>query len=208
MKTINTQKTIKLVAIIFISALSFTACSDDHDHDDHDDHEHEDEITQVVYTLTNTSDAKDTVTFTFTDEDGEGGAEGTPNVVGSLKANTSYTGVLKLKNLEDNEDVSAEIIEMDAEDHEVFYTTDIAGLVFTTTDEDANGHALGFENTATTANAGSGSLTISVIHEAKKPNDGTITDALSGAGTTDTEVSFKNISVSGAAVLEAVKTLK
>ena len=68
----KTMKTTKLLAILFISALSFTACSDndDHDHDDHDHGEHEDEITQLVYTLTNTVNSADVVTFTFTDEEG------------------------------------------------------------------------------------------------------------------------------------------
>ena len=62
----KTMKTTKLLAILFISALTFTACSedDDHDHDDHDDHD-EHPITQVIYTLTNENNTSDIVTFTF-----------------------------------------------------------------------------------------------------------------------------------------------
>ena len=192
----KTMKTTKLFAILFISALCFTACSDndDHDHDDHDHGEHEDEITQLVYTLTNTVNSADVVTFTFTDEDGEGGADGTTQVSGNLKANATYKGALELLNLEEGEDVGAEIAEEDAEDHEIFYITNVAGLQFETTDVDADLNPLGFNTDVTAGAAGTGQLTIFVVHEGKKPNDGTTEDALSGEGTTDIEQAF-NVTV-------------
>ena len=188
----KTMKITKLLAILFISALCFTACSedDDHDHDDHGHGEHEEEITQLVYTLTNTANSADVVTFTFTDEDGEGGANGISEVSGNLTANATYEGKLELLNLEEGEDVGAEIAEDDAEDHEIFYITNVAGLQFTTTDVDANSNPLGFDTDVTAGDAGSGALTISIVHEGKKPNDGTVTDAVSGNGTTDIEVTF------------------
>ncbi len=187
----KTMKTTKLLAILFISALSFTACSDndDHDHDDHDHGEHEDEITQLVYTLTNTANSADVVTFTFTDEDGEGGADGTTEVSGNLTANATYSGALELINLEELEDVGAEIAEEDAEDHEILYNAN--GLTIETTDVDGNGDPLGFNTSVTAGDAGTGDLTISVVHEGKKPNNGTVADALSGEGTTDIEVAFE-----------------
>ena len=187
------MKTTKLLAILFISALCFTACSndDDHDHDDHDHGEHEEEITQLVYTLTNITDSADVVTFTFTDEDGEGGANGIPDVSGSLTANASYTGALELLNLEEGEDVGAEIAEEDAEDHEIFYITDVVGIQITTTDVDEKSNPLGFDTDVTAGAAGTGDLTISLVHEGKKPNNGTVADALSGEGTTDIEVAFE-----------------
>ena len=192
----KTMKTTKLLTILFISALSFSACSDndDHDHDDHDHGEHEDEITQLVYTLTNTVNSADVVTFTFTDEDGEGGADGTTQVSGNLKANATYKGALELLNLEEGEDVGAEIAEEDAEDHEIFYITNVAGLQFETTDVDADLNPLGFNTDVTAGAAGTGQLTIFVVHEGKKPNDGTTEDALSGEGTTDIEQAF-NVTV-------------
>ena len=185
----KTMKTTKLFAILFISALCFTACSedDDHDHDDHDHGEHEEEITQLVYTLTNIANSADVVTFTFTDEDGEGGANGIPDVSGNLTANATYTGALELLNLEEGEDVGAEIAEEDAEDHEIFYISN--GLTIETTDVDGNGDPLGFDTDVTVGAAGTDVLTISVVHEGKKPNTG-IADALSEDGTTDIEVAF------------------
>ena len=192
----KTMKTTKLLAILFISALCFTACSedDDHDHDDHGHGEHEEEITQLVYTLTNTDNSADVVTFTFTDEDGDGGQDGTQDVSGNLTANATYEGKLELLNLEEGEDVGAEIAEDDAEDHEIFYITNVAGLQFTTTDVDANSNPLGFDTEVTTGAGGTSVLTISVVHEGKKPNDGTTQDALSGGGTTDIEATF-NVTV-------------
>jgi hypothetical protein len=186
----KTMKTTKLLAILFISVLSFTACSDndDHGHDDHDHVEHEEEITQLIYKLTNTADSADVVTFTFTDEDGEGGANGTKEVSGNLTANATYTGALELINLEELEDVGAEIAEEDAENHEIFYITNVAGLKIDTTDVDANSNPLGFDTDITTGSAGTGILTISLVHEGKKPNDGTTTDA---GGTLDIEVVFE-----------------
>lgn len=191
----KTMKTTKLLAILFISALSFTACSedDDHDHDDHGHGEHEEEITRLVYTLTNTANSADVVTFTFTDEDGESGADGISEESGNLTANATYEGKLELLNLEEGEDIGAEIAEDDAEDHEIFYITNVAGLQFDTTDVDANSNPLGFDTDVTVGDAGTGVLTISVVHEGKKPNTG-IEDALSGDGTTDIEVTF-NVTV-------------
>ena len=191
----KTMKITKLLAILFISALCFTACSedDDHDHDDHGHGEHEEEITQLVYTLTNTDNSADVVTFTFTDEDGDGGQDGTQDVSGNLTANATYEGKLELLNLEEGEDIGAEIAEDDAEDHEIFYITNVAGLQFDTTDVDANSNPLGFDTDVTAGDAGTGVLTISVVHEGKKPNTG-IEDALSGDGTTDIEVTF-NVTV-------------
>jgi hypothetical protein len=181
----KTMKTTKLLAI-----LCFTACSDndDHGHDDHDHGEHEEEITQLIYKLTNTADSADVVTFTFTDEDGEGGANGTKEVSGNLTANATYTGALELINLEELEDVGAEIAEEDAENHEIFYITNVAGLKIDTTDVDANSNPLGFDTDITTGSASTGILTISLVHEGKKPNDGTTTDA---GGTLDIEVVFE-----------------
>jgi hypothetical protein len=181
----KTMKTTKLLAILFISVLSFTACSDN---DDHDHGEHEEEITQLVYTLTNKTDSADVVIFTFTDEDGEGGADGITNVEGKLKANATYSGALELINLEELEDVGAEIAEEDAENHEIFYITNVAGLQIDTTDVDANSNPLGFDTDITTGSASTGILTISLVHEGKKPNDGTTTDA---GGTLDIEVVFE-----------------
>lgn len=189
MKITSTAKIIKFLAILFISALTFTACSED-DHDDHDDHDHEEEvITTLNYTLTNGGDI---VTLSFKDLDGEGGNEGTYAISGSLKANTTYTGAIELLNETESpaEDITEEIKEEDDE-HEFFFTSSVSGLTISKTDTDGNGNPLGLETSITSGAAGSGSITVVLKHEPTKPNDGT---SASAGGSTDIEVTF-NVTV-------------
>ena len=186
MKITNTVKTIKLLAILFISALTFTACSED----DHDDHDHEEEvITTVNYTLTSGSDV---VTLTYRDLDGEGGNEGVTTVSGSLSANTTYAGAIELLNETESpaENMTEEIEEEDDE-YEFFFTSTVTGLTISKTDVDGDGNPLGLETSLASGAAGSGSITIVLKHEPTKPNDGT---SASAGGSTELEVTF-NVTV-------------
>lgn len=182
MKTTNSIKTIKLLAILFISTLAITACSSDN-HDD--DHDHEEElITTVTYTLTDGNN--NTVTLVWEDLDGEGG--NTPTITnGTLSANTTYTGVIKLENATETpaEDITEEV-KTENDEHEFFYASSVSGVTITKTDVDKNNNPLGVETSVVTGAAGSGTLTIILKHEPKKPNTG-VTDA---GGSTDVEVTF------------------
>ena len=186
MKTIKKMKTTRLLALLFISVLTFSSCQKD-DHDD-DDHDHENElITTLIYTLTS---ATDTVTLTFRDLDGEGGAEGTYEVSGSLTANTPYSGAVTLLNeTEDPAENVTEEIEEEAEEHEFFYSSTLLDVA--KTDLDANGNPIGLTTTLIPGAPGSASLTIVLKHEPTKPNDGTVSNA---GGSTDIEVTF-NVNV-------------
>lgn len=184
MKTLHT---IKLIAILFISSLLLSSCSDDHDDEGHD---HEEElITTVTYTLASGSDI---VTLTFQDLDGEGGSDGTTTVSKPLTANTTYTGSIQLLNETESpaENITTEVQE-EGNEHEFFYSTSFADVSITKTDTDMNGNPLGIETSLTAGNAGSGTLTIVLKHEPTKPNNGTSTEA---GGSTDVEVTF-NITV-------------
>ncbi|MGB0892310.1 MAG: type 1 periplasmic binding fold superfamily protein [Flavobacteriaceae bacterium] len=180
-------KIIKLLAILFISVLTFTACSND----DHNDHDHEEElITTVTYTLTNDSNDSDVVTLTFEDLDGEGGNDGeyTPTNGAILSANTTYTGVIKLENA--TESIAKNITEevkTEGDEHEFFYLSNITGIAITKTDTDSNGNKLGIETSLTTAGAGTGTLTVILKHEPTKPNNGSANNA---GGSTDVEITF------------------
>ncbi len=188
MKISNTNIITKILAILFISVLSFTSCEDDHDHDDHD-HDHEEElITTVNYTLTN---GNDVVTLTFSDPDGEGGNDGTYDVSGPLTANATYTGEIELLNESESpaEDITEEV-KTEGDEHEFFYSTNISGLTIEKTDTDANGNLLGIETSVVTGNVGTGTITVVLIHEPTKPNTG-----LSNAGgSTDVMITF-NVSI-------------
>lgn len=181
------MKTIKLLAFLFISSLAFTGCSDDDDDHGGDDHDHEEEvITTLTYTLT---DGTDTITLTFEDLDPDDSVDGVATVSGNLKANTDYTGELTVLNKTDSDDPAhiQEEIEGEAEDHELFYTTTVANVTISKTDEDGNGNPLGFTTNLKTGAAGTGTITVVLKHEPKKPNDGSVADA---GGNTDIEATF------------------
>ena len=180
------MKTIKLLAILFISSLATLSCSSDDDGHGGGDNE-EELITTVTYTLTNTTDNTDVVTLKFTDLDGEGGADGTFDISGPFTASATYSGVMLLQNETENpaEDITEEV-EGESDEHEFFYSN-TAGLTITKTDADGNGNPLGIETTVVVGNAGNGELTVILKHEPTKPNDGT---AAGAGGSTDVEVTF------------------
>jgi hypothetical protein len=186
MKTMKTKTTMKLLAVLFISSLVITSCSDD---DEIEDPNQEELITTVTYTLTN---GNDVVTLKFTDLDGEGGNDGTYAVSGPFTAGASYTGSIKLENETEvpAENITVEIEEEDDE-HEFFFTSTVADLTIQKTDEDGNGNPVGLETSLNAGTAGSGSITVVLKHEPTKPNDGTSADA---GGSTDIEITF-NVSV-------------
>jgi len=174
------MKTIKLLAVLFISTLVFTSCEDDHD--DHDHGSDEELITTVLYTLT---DGNNTIVLEWEDLDGDTGSA--PTITsGTLTANTSYTGSIQLLNRTESpaEDITVEV-RAEGDEHEFFYTN-TAGLTITKTDTDGT-NPVGIETTLSTGAAGSGSLTIVLKHEPTKPNDGTAANA---GGSTDVQVTF------------------
>ena len=195
MKTIklNTMKTIKLLAILFISSLTLVSCSDDDDHDHHD-HDHENEvITTLEYTLVNAADSNDVVVMTAYDPDGDGGVDATYEVDGPLTANATYSGSILILNENEEEDmtddhynVTIEIKE-EADEHEFFYIVNDVDITVKIEDVDSKGYPLGIDTTVTTGESGEGTLTIILKHEPTKPNDGNSDNA---GGSTDIEGTF------------------
>lgn len=177
------MKTIKLLAVLFISTLVFTACSDDHD-DDHDHGDDEELITTVIYTLTDGTNPD--VVLQWQDLDGDTGND--PTITsGTLMANTTYTGSIQLLNETESpaEDITVEV-RAEADEHEFFYTPNSVNLSVTKTDNDGT-NPLGIETELVTGTASTGTLTVILKHEPTKPNDGT---AAGAGGSTDVEVTF------------------
>jgi len=169
---------------IFSVCLAWTSCDPE---DPEDPHEGE-VITTLKYALTPTGGGE-AVNFTFEDNDGDGGDD--PVVTnGTLKANTSYTGVITLEGLHDDhtDDITPEIKEED-EEHQFFFVSDVLTIDYD--DEDADGNPLGLSSKVTTKDAGNGDLTIILRHEPAKSADGVKNGDLTNAGgETDIEVSF------------------
>tara|TARA_B100001093_G_scaffold343022_1_gene327797 strand:- start:8 stop:583 length:576 start_codon:yes stop_codon:yes gene_type:complete len=178
---IKTMKIFKyaLLAIPFL----YFSCNDD---DDTPEPVNEEEVitTMNVY-------VDGALAMSSTDSDGDGPLE--PVVTdGVLAANTTYSVRLEFLNeLEDPaEDITEEVEEEDLE-HQVFYSAggDLnVGVEYANFDSDGN--PLGTLFTLTTNEAGSGTITITLVHEPMKPNDGLAT----AGGLTDIEVTF-NVSV-------------
>lgn len=187
MKTIN--KNIKLKNILAYLALSvtligFTACSND-DGDNPDPVNEEEVITTMNVTLTN---AGTSITLQSQDLDGDGPNAPVITVSGDLSSNTTYDGIIELLNETETpaEDITEEVAEESDEHQFLFDTTGaIASLEYS--DQDSNGNPIGIEFSLTTGDAGNATLQITLRHEPKKPNDGTLSDA---GGETDIAQTF------------------
>lgn len=185
MKKRPMNPTMKGMAYLFSGLLAlgtFMSCNND---DDNPPPVNEEEvITTMTVSLTG---GGSTVTLQSRDLDGDG--PGAPVItVGELAANTTYSGSIVLLNETETpaEDKTGEIAEED-EEHQFFFTTSGAIASVTYADQDGNGNPLGLSFNLVTGDAGSGTLLITLRHEPKKPNDGTLADA---GGETDIAQSF------------------
>jgi hypothetical protein len=144
-------------------------------------------ITTVIYTLTPIAGG-DEVVFSFKDLDGDG--SNPPEIInGILAANSSYTGVLSILNETETppEDIGEEV-EDESDEHQFFLLHDgTLEATISYEDTDVNGNPLGLETSLETGDASTGELIITLKHQPKKPNNGTLTDA---GGITDIEVKF------------------
>jgi len=180
MKTINF-----LFSMSFLSLL-ITSCSGD---DNNPEPVNEEEvITTMTVTLT-PQEGGAAITLQSQDLDGDGPNAPVVTVSGNLASNTSYDGTIVLLNETETpaEDITEEVAE-EAEDHQFFFNV-AGGLDATASyeDLDGDGNPLGIEFTLSAGGAGNGTLTITLRHEPKKPNDGSLADA---GGETDIAQTF------------------
>lgn len=147
-------------------------------------------ITTLKFTLTPEGGGT-AVVLNFQDLDGEGG-NAAINTGGTLDANTTYEGSLELLNeIEDPAEDITEEVEEEALEHQFFFETSIAGLAIAYDDMDSDGNPVGLATIVTTADAGSGTISVTLKHEPEKDepgvSDGDITNA---GGETDIAVTF------------------
>ncbi|BAO55672.1 hypothetical protein [Nonlabens marinus] len=171
-----------LPALLIVASL--ISCGDD----DTPVQINEDElITTVEYEMINTADASNVVTFRQVDNDADGPNPPIINITGTIQANATYTGSVRFLNELDSpvDNITLEVQE-EADEHEVFYGVNTAGVSIVKTDTDGNGNPLGLNTSITTGAVGSGNLTITLIHEPIKPNNG----LTSAGGEADVVASF------------------
>jgi hypothetical protein len=181
-KQVQKQAKMKTTIALLSIGLMTLSCSND---DDPIAVDEEEVITTMNITLTA---AGNTVTLSSQDLDGDGPNAPELDVSGTLVANTVYAGSIELLNETETpaEDITLEVAEEDDE-HQFFFNVSgsLTGFDYTDTDEDNNPIGLSF--TVATGDAGNGTLSVTLRHEPKKPNDGTLADA---GGETDIAQSF------------------
>ncbi|MGX1930346.1 type 1 periplasmic binding fold superfamily protein [Flagellimonas sp. 2504JD4-2] len=179
------MKTIKFLSLALVAGHLFVACSSD-DNDPEEVNE-EETITTMTVTLV-PSGGGDNVTLQTRDLDGDGPNAPVVTVSGPLAGNTAYTGTIVLLNETETpaENITEEVAAED-EEHQFFFN--ISGSIGSVTygDQDGNGNPVGILFTLNTDTAGAATLTITLRHEPKKPNDGTLADA---GGETDITETF------------------
>jgi hypothetical protein len=183
------MKTNKFLSILLMLLVLVASCSKDDDNVVPEAVNEEEVITTMeIQLVSGTSN----IILKTQDLDGDGPNAPVVTVSGNLAAGTEYLGaILVLNELESPaEDITEEVEEEDL-DHQFFYTAG-SGLDVTTAygNFDSAGNPLGTVFQLTTGAAGSGSFTITLVHEPTKPNTG----LASAGGETDIEATF-NITI-------------
>lgn len=187
MKTIanflSPSTTLSALSLFAFSLVIFSCSSDDNNPPAPIDEE--EVITTMTVNLTSGSSA---IELQSKDLDGDGPDAPVITVSGNLLAETTYTGTIKLLNETETpaEDITVEVKAEDDE-HQFFFTAGGAITGVTYSDQDGDGNPVGLSFEMVTGAAGSGTLQITLRHEPKKPNDGTLADA---GGETDIAQSF------------------
>lgn len=184
-----------LLTLTASAALLTTACDDD---DPILEEENEEEvITDVTLTLIG-EDPQATRTFTFVDDDGEGGDPGVLTAA-DLAADTEYDYTITFFNRLANEDVTTEVRE-EGNEHQVFFFADGIELDFEYSDAanevDSVGRPIGLAGTVTTGQAGTGDMTVILLHEPDKDGIGVMDgDTTNAGGSTDVNITFEDVVV-------------
>jgi hypothetical protein len=126
--------------------------------------------------------------FEFKDLDGEGG--NAPSKFDDIILSIGKTYECKLQLLNESvmpvDNITFEI-EAEADDHQFYFTSSVAGLTVTDLNKDTKGLPLGVESIWTTGNAATGSVNISLKH---KPGNKAANDPIT-KGDTDISLDFK-----------------
>ncbi len=182
----QTMKKVKTyLPILALSGLFFASCSDD---DAPEPVNEEEVITTMTITLTPQGGGT-AVILESRDLDGDGPNPPVVTVSGNLMTSTSYNGVIVLLNETETpaENITEEV-EEEAEDHQFFFT--IGGSLSASTSYtsfDGSGNPLGTEFVLEARDASVGTFGVTLRHDLKKPNDGTLADA---GGETDIAQTF------------------
>lgn len=167
------KKLLALAAMAFV----FISCDDTEDPIVPNE---EELITTVNFNLV-AEGTTDTITFTWTDMDGDG--TGQPVIsVEDLAPNTTYNAQVTFLNETETpaENITEEVAE-EGDEHQIFYNADGLATV-SYQDEDENGNPIGLMVQLITGEVGSGNLTITLLHEPDKTASGVSEGIIDNAG--------------------------
>ncbi|GAL72302.1 hypothetical protein JCM19302_47 [Jejuia pallidilutea] len=180
--TIKTQKneTFKKIVDCYYYTTFISSCSDD---DTPVIINEEEVITTMTVTLT-PSTGGSAIILKTQDLDGDGPNAPVVTVSGNLAASTVYSGAIELLDeLDPNdvEDITEEVKEEDDE-HQFFFSATNAIATFDYNDEDDDGNPIGLSFTLTTGASGTGTITVTLIHEPLKNASGVSEGNIENAG--------------------------
>ena len=182
------MKKIKLLLIILWGcAMVFVACDDEDDSLVVCSCEG---ITTIQYTLTPMTGG-DSIVLSYVDLDGEGGSEPTIST-GVLEANQTYIGEMELLDGtgESVENITEDILQ-ESDEFQFFFDASFVEINIAYDDQDINGNPLGLQSVVTTGAAGTGILTVALLHEPDKFADGVADGDITNAeGATEVEITF------------------
>ncbi len=177
------MKTYSYISILLLGCI-LTGCSKV---DDPAPVNQEEVITTMNVILT--SSTGNVVTFRSYDSDGDGPIDPVITVRGSLQASEMYNGELQLLNetVEPAENTTEEVME-EGNEHQFFYAHTGIDADFAYADSEASypplqgSNPVGIKFTLKTGAAGSGTISITLIHEPEKDADGVSSGDIANAG--------------------------
>lgn len=173
------MKHLKEVLLLLLPLILLTSCSDD---DDPIVIVEEEVITTMTITLTPSGGGTPIVMQTR-DIDGDGPNPPVITNPVNLAANTTYNGSIELLNELESpaEDITEEVEEKDDE-HQFFFQATNSIATFGYSDVDGNGNPIGLSFTLTTGAVGTGTVTVTLIHEPMKDASGVNSGDITNAG--------------------------
>ena len=184
------MKPIKFVLLLLFTGVLFTACSDD----DSDDSNPDPVIEEATITTLNIAlfepGASDASVVLLSRDLGSGNAPDV-TVTGTLNSDTTYNGIIEVfdETVTPAENITLQIEEED-DQYQFFFETigNITDVSYA--DEDENGNPVGLSFTLTTGGEGVAFLTVTLLNEPQKPNNGTLAGA---GGDTEFTRTFSNL---------------
>ncbi len=180
----RTKKTVSSAFVLFVLSIILTSCDPQNPNNPNE----QEVITSLKISAISTTD---TVTFAYSDPDGNGGNGPTIDTA-ILAPSTIYTiGLELIDETKTPNDTITNAILSEGIDHQFFFTIAGANLTSIYADMDLNGKPIGLINTWTTTGTSIGTVVVILRHQPDKNGVGVSSGVITNAGgETDIEITF------------------